>query len=204
MDKSSAALDEEDRACLQRVINAAQRMNQLIDDLLSLSRINRVPLEPQHVDLREIVLSVVDELRHRDPARQAEFSVGESLGVHADPRLIRTVMENLLGNAWKFTSKKDLAHISVNMISGADGERICCVGDNGDGFDMRYADKLFGVFQRLHSAGEFPGSGVGLASVQRIIRRHGGRIWAESNPGQGARFFFSLPDKTADNPESSK
>jgi PAS domain S-box-containing protein len=204
MDKSSAALDEEDRACLQRVINAAQRMNQLIDDLLSLSRINRVPLEPQHVDLREIVLSVVDELRHRDPARQAEFSVGESLGVHADPRLIRTVMENLLGNAWKFTSKKDLAHISVNIISGADGERICCVGDNGDGFDMRYADKLFGVFQRLHSAGEFPGSGVGLASVQRIIRRHGGRIWAESNPGQGARFFFSLPDKTADNPESSK
>jgi len=183
-------LDDTAQDYLQRVRNSAQRMGMLIDDMLQLSRVNREELALQEVDLGEIAKAVMEELQAAEPDRQVELTMGPDLHVHGDPRLLRVMIDNLLGNAWKFTSRKPDAHIIFKHK--ADQPDIFYISDNGVGFDMRHKDKLFGAFQRLHRVKEFPGTGVGLATVQRIIHRHGGRVWAEAREGEGATFYFSL------------
>lgn len=184
-------LNEDASRYLQRIRAATQRMGQLIEDLLNLSRVSRQEFEPRPLDLTAIAEEVVEGLRAQEPGRQVDVSVWPGMDTQGDPRLLRVVLENLIGNAWKFTSKTDRPRIEIGKIR--DGERtVFFVRDNGAGFDMAYADKLFGAFQRLHSAGEFPGAGIGLATVQRIINRHGGRIWVDAAPDEGARFYFTL------------
>jgi signal transduction histidine kinase len=168
-------------------------MGQLIDDLLTLSRVSRKALERRPVDLTTLALVICEELRQQDPARAVSVNIAPGLCVEGDPSLMRTVLENLLGNAWKYSSKCERAEIRFEAVIDQ-GQRVFVVADNGAGFDMRFADRLFGVFQRLHSASDFQGTGVGLASVRRIVRRHGGEIWAESEVGRGARFYFTLAD----------
>lgn len=192
-EEHGATLSPEAQALLQRVIKASKRMSALIDDLLVLARLSRAELEREKINLSEIAGSVVSELRQGTPTREVDVEIEPELFVDGDVRLLRTVLENLLGNAWKFSARKEKARIAMKRVPSGEGETVICIEDNGAGFDMEYVGKLFGVFQRLHSESEFPGVGVGLASVQRVIRRHGGRVWAESSPGQGARFYFSLP-----------
>ena len=183
--------DEKMRHYLQRIKAGTARMGQLIEDLLNLSRISR--LEPlwREVDLSALANHVIQDLQQRDPERKVNVSIWDGITVQADQRLLRVALENLLGNAWKFTGKTEQARIEVGMLQ--EGERrVIFVRDNGAGFDMAYADKLFGAFQRLHGMHEFPGTGIGLATVQRIINRHGGRIWCQAAPGKGASFFFTL------------
>ena len=166
-------------------------MGQLIGDLLSLARLSRQEMVLQPVDVTELAQRVVAELRSRHPDRQVEVEVAPGLRALADPRLLTIVLENLVSNAWKFTGKRDDARIEVS--GRPDGRRLeVSVSDNGAGFDMQYADKLFGAFQRLHTSEDFEGTGIGLATVQRIVVRHGGRIWAHGEPGQGAVFRFTL------------
>lgn len=181
----------EEKAHLDRVRAATLRMGQLIDDLLSLARTARLELKRETVDLTSLAQEVVSLLRAADPGRNPTVAIMPGLVVDADRQLLRVVLENLLGNAWKFTSKRSDPRIEIGLWR-RDPEQILFVRDNGVGFDMKYADKLFGAFQRLHKEVEFPGSGVGLASVQRILHRHGGRIWAESAVGEGATFYFVL------------
>ena len=176
---------------LDRVLAAAARMNTMIDAMLSLARLSTQPLARQPVDLSQLADFIVEDLRRSTPHRVVEASIEPGLRVVGDPTLLRLVLENLLSNAWKYTARCDRARIWL-ASHAHDGRRVFEVGDNGAGFDMRSADRLFGLFQRLHSQSDFPGTGVGLASVQRIVRRHGGEIWAESAPGQGARFSFTL------------
>jgi len=178
---------------LDRVLAAAARMNTMIDAMLSLARLSTQPLARQPVDLSQIANFVVEDLRRNTPQRAVETSIEPGLRVVGDPTLLRLVLENLLSNAWKYTARCETARIWL-ASHPHDGRRVFEVGDNGAGFDMRSADRLFGLFQRLHSQSDFPGTGVGLASVQRIVRRHGGEIWAESAPGQGARFSFTLAE----------
>src|SRR5579875_555437 len=185
-------LDEQGQRHLQRIRNAAQRMAQLIDDLLSLSRVTRTEMRREAVNLTALAREVVAELRHLDPKRNVEAIIAEGLVAQGDPRLLRQVLENLLSNAWKYTSKQPAARIVMGTCEGRNGKPAFFVQDNGAGFDMAYTGKLFGVFQRLHSAVDFPGTGVGLATVQRIIHRHGGEVWAEGSVGQGATFYFTL------------
>ncbi len=187
----SEQLPDEGKDYLERVRAAAQRMAVLIDDLLNLSRVTRTQLQPRFINLSRIAEEIAESLRESQPDRDATFSITPDLMVEGDPHLLRIVLENLLSNAWKFTSKKEQAVIVFGQKSHVK-ERIFYVRDNGVGFDMAYADKLFGVFQRLHSVSDFPGTGVGLATVQRIIAIHGGRIWAEAAEGQGATFYFTL------------
>jgi len=184
-------LPQEARSYLDRVRAAAQRMAVLIDDLLNLSRVTRTAVQPKFINLSNMAAEIADSLRESQPDRRATFSITPDLMVEADPHLIHIVMENLLNNAWKFTAKQEQANIEFGQLPRAK-ERTFYVRDNGVGFDMAYVDKLFGVFQRLHSITEFPGTGVGLATVQRIINIHGGRIWAESAEGKGATFYFTL------------
>jgi PAS domain S-box-containing protein len=179
------------RAYLERVRAAAQRMAVLIDDLLNLSRVTRTALQPRFINLSKMAEEILRGLQESHPDRQVTFSLMPDLMVEADPHLMNIVLENLLSNAWKFTSKREQATIEFGQKNHA-RERTFYVRDNGVGFDMAYADKLFGVFQRLHSVTEFPGTGVGLATVQRIISIHGGRIWAESAEGMGTTFYFTL------------
>lgn len=174
---------------LDRVRNGASRMGQLIDDLLKLARVSRQQIERSQVDLSRLAEEVATQLQSSSPGRQVRFVITPGISVSGDRSLLRIVLENLLGNAWKFTSKRPDAKVELGMQNGA-GEQVVYVSDNGSGFDMQYADKLFGVFQRLHRESEFPGTGVGLATVQRIISRHGGRVWAEAAPGEGATFYF--------------
>jgi signal transduction histidine kinase len=182
---------EEGRRYLSRIRASTQRMAQLIEDLLNLSRVSRGALERREVDLSELARQVVAELRGREPQRQVDVSIWEGMHAQGDPRLVRAALENLIGNAWKFSSKTDQPRIEIGAL--ADGRRkVFYVRDNGAGFDMAYANKLFGAFQRLHSAGEFSGTGIGLATVQRIVQRHGGRVWADAQPEKGAVFFFTL------------
>src|SRR5262249_19085706 len=155
-----------------------QNMAQLIDDLLELSRVTRAEMRRERVDLSSIAISVLAELQRLDPAREVSVTVEPGLIAEADQRLMRGVLGNLLSNSWKFTSKQSTQEIRFER-SSANGHVVYLVRDNGAGFDMAYAGKLFGAFQRLHSAREFPGTGIGLATVQRIINRHGGRVWAE-------------------------
>jgi PAS domain S-box-containing protein len=187
----SEQLPREGRDYLERVRAAAQRMAVLIDDLLNLSRLTRTALQPRFINISSMVQEIVHGLQESQPERQVTFSITPDLMVEADPHLMKIVLENLLSNAWKFTSRLEQAVIEFGQKNHVT-ERTFYVNDNGVGFDMAYADKLFGVFQRLHSVSDFPGTGVGLATVQRIISIHGGRIWAESAEGQGATFYFTL------------
>jgi signal transduction histidine kinase len=177
---------------LDRISGAAHRMNQMIDALLALSRLSVQALESRPVDLSAVAALVVAELQRESPGRQVDVRIQPGLVAQGDPTLLRVVLENLLGNAWKYSSKCEHAHIAFVSQEGPQGP-VFVVSDDGAGFDMRFADRLFAAFQRLHSASDFPGTGVGLASVRRIVRRHGGEIWAESAVGQGARFCFTLP-----------
>lgn len=185
-------LDEQGRDYLHRVRAASQRMAQLIDDMLKLSRVTRAELSREEVDLSALAQEIAVELRRAQPGREVEFTVASGLRVHGDPKLLRIVIENLLGNAWKFTGKRSGARIEFGMTH-RDGKPAYFVRDNGVGFDMAYAGKLFGAFQRLHDSREFPGTGIGLATVQRVIHKHGGRVWAEGEVEKGATFYFTLP-----------
>jgi signal transduction histidine kinase len=185
------ALDRIGNDHLDRVLAAAARMNHMIDALLVLANLSAQPLARQPVNLSQIAGFVLDDLRRHDPARAVDVDVAPGLVVEGDPTLLRLVLENLLGNAWKYSARTPQPRIAFGMAL-RDGRRTYTVSDNGAGFDMRNADRLFGVFQRLHSANDFPGTGVGLASVKRIVRRHGGDVWAEAEPGRGARFHFTL------------
>ncbi len=176
---------------LDRVLGAAARMNHMIDALLTLARLSQQPLARQPVNLSQLAAYIVDDLRRGAPERAAEIEIEPGLAANGDPTLLRLVLENLLGNAWKYSARTKKAQIVFGSASH-EGRRAYFVRDNGAGFDMRSADRLFGLFQRLHSSNEFPGTGVGLASVQRIVRRHGGEVWAESEPGRGATFHFTL------------
>jgi PAS domain S-box-containing protein len=184
-------LDVEARDYLHRIIAASQRMGDLIDGLLVLSRIARGTLQKEPVYLSTLARSIVEEHSRADPGRKVEIVVHDGLKAIGDPRLERVLLNNLLGNAWKFTAKASAPKIEFGSTR-ADGVEVFFVRDNGAGFDMAYADKLFGAFQRLHNADEFPGTGIGLATAQRIVNRHGGRIWAEGKVGEGATFYFTL------------
>jgi signal transduction histidine kinase len=175
----------------------------LIDDLLNLSRLTRVEMKRETVDLSKLARETIEELRAADGQRDAEIVIPDGLVVEGDPQLLRIALTNLLGNAWKFTAKRPHTRIEVGRSSengqngengenGENGKKTFFVRDNGVGFDMAHAGKLFGAFQRLHGMNEFPGTGIGLATVQRIFRRHGGRIWAESAVDAGATFHFTL------------
>jgi len=176
---------------LDRVLAAAARMNSMIDALLTLANLSAQPLARQPVNLSQLAGFVVDDLKRAAPERQVEVEIAPGMVTDGDPTLLRLVLENLLGNAWKYSARQPQARLQFHCESQG-GRQVFNIADNGAGFDMRNADRLFGVFQRLHSANDFPGTGVGLASVKRIVRRHGGDIWAESEPGRGARFHFTL------------
>ncbi len=187
----SGKLDETGTDYLQRVRSGSQRMGNLIDDLLKLSRVTRNEIKLEPVNLSEMVQQIADDLQQSYPTRVVEWTIEPDLTAQGDRHLVRVALDNLIGNAWKFTSKVEQTQIVFGLTTH-DNERCFFVRDNGDGFDMTYASKLFGAFQRLHSMTEFEGTGVGLATVQRVIHRHGGRIWAEGQKGQGATFFFTL------------
>lgn len=184
-------LDDDGRKFLTRVREASQHMSQLIDDVLYLSKVTRAELREQEVSLSDLATLALDQLQEGEPDRVVERKVRPGVMVMGDGQLLRIVMENLVENAWKFTGKQPRPRIEFGVIHGA-GEPAYFLRDNGAGFDMTYAERLFGPFQRLHPQQEFPGSGIGLATVQRIIHRHGGRVWAEGLVGQGATFHFTL------------
>jgi PAS domain S-box-containing protein len=185
-------LDDTGQDFLSRIRAAAQRMGRLIDDLLSLSRVTRMNLKSTRVDLTSLVRDVSTRLQQEDPKRSVDWRIAPALWVQGDAHLLGVALENLLENAWKFTSKRADAVIEFSEGASADGARTYVVRDNGAGFDMAHLPKLFGAFQRLHGVSEFPGTGIGLATVQRIINRHGGRIWAKGAVGEGAAFSFTL------------
>ncbi len=187
----SDRIDAKGKEFLNKVRAATQRMAQLIDDLLNLSRTSRAEMRREETNLSEIASAIAQELRKADPARDVSFDIAPGISCHADSRLLRVVLENLLGNAWKYTKNHSRARIQFGS-SETNGERVYFVRDDGAGFEMEHAGKLFGAFQRLHLASEFPGSGIGLATVQRIIHRHGGRTWAEGEVEKGATFYFTL------------
>lgn len=184
-------LDDRGKDHLDRIRQACQQMGELIDDLLKLSRVSRHELRVEQTDLGAIARRIVERLRKADPGRHVDFSAPPQLYVTGDPGLLKVALENLLGNAWKFTGKSKEAKIDFGATQ-RDGATVYFVKDNGAGFDMRYANKLFGAFQRLHSEEEFSGTGIGLATVQRIVHRHSGRTWAEGAVGRGAAFYFTL------------
>jgi signal transduction histidine kinase len=183
--------DVDGKKYLSFIRESAQRMGQLIDDLLALSRITQSELHREGIDLSALARAAITRLQRSQPDRRVEVVIQEGLRGEGDPRLLTVALDNLFGNAWKFTGKCDAARIEFGANSN-DGHRMYFVRDNGVGFDMRYSKKLFGVFQRLHRAEEYAGTGVGLSIVQRVISRHGGRVWADSRPGEGATFYFTL------------
>lgn len=185
------ALDEQGKDYLQRIRARTLQMAALIDDLLSLSRVSRRDLQKSSVDLSALAAGIAKDLQESGPERRATFRIAEGIVACADPALIQIVLTNLLDNAWKFTARHSQAHIEFGVVD-QNGERVYFVRDDGAGFDAKYAEKLFGAFQRLHTTEEFAGTGIGLATVQRIVHRHGGRIWAEGAVEQGAAFYFTL------------
>jgi signal transduction histidine kinase len=203
-DESASVLPESSNRLLQRILLAAQRMDQLIEDLIRLSRVSRHELHRSSVGLSGIAQGIIEDLRQTDPGRQVDCIVQPGLVVSGDASLLRIAMDNLVRNAWKFTSKAASPRIEIGATI-QNGDTVCFVRDNGAGFDMGYADKLFMAFQRMHHERDFPGTGIGLAITQRIVLRHGGRIWAESAPDQGATFYFTLspPDGHSRHPDTS-
>ena len=196
-DDHAAQLDAEGQRKLNVIRDEAARMGLLIDDLLAFSRLGRKSLQPAELDMAALVRQVFDRLRGGPGGERVELTLGRLPHAFGDRALLEQVWINLLSNAVKFSSKKEASVVEVGAIT-AEREHVFYVRDNGAGFDPRYASKLFGVFQRLHDAAEFPGTGVGLALVQRIVMRHGGRVWADSTPGEGATFHFTLPKESAD------
>lgn len=190
MDQYAGQLDSRGQDFLRRASDASMQMDKLVEALLKLSRLSR-EVRKYPIDLSPLAEEIVSGLRKEEPTREVEITISAPLPVHGDERLMQAVLENLLRNAWKFTSKTSPARIELGRID--DPEPTFFVRDNGVGFDMTYVSRLFGVFQRLHSPSDFPGSGVGLAIVQRVINRHGGRVWAEGAPNAGATFYFTLP-----------
>jgi len=193
LQRYSQQLDAKGREFLQRAAESSLHMDGLIEDLLQLSRVSSAALNRQPVNLTAIAKTISEDLRKNEPARSAKFSISNDLRTIGDERLLRLVVTNLIGNAWKFSSKQPQAHIEFGKTN--ETAAAFFVRDNGAGFDKNYATRLFGAFQRLHSSTEFPGTGVGLATVQRIINRHGGRIWATGEINKGATFYFTLPDR---------
>jgi light-regulated signal transduction histidine kinase (bacteriophytochrome) len=191
LQESASGLDDKSRHYLQRIQEASQRMSGLIEDLLGLSRIGRSEFSARPLDLSQVCAEAAAAVRERCPGRNVELTIAPGMNVTGDARLLRIALENLLNNAWKFTVHAAPARISVGMRQEPEG-LVYFVSDNGVGFDMSYAGKLFVPFQRLHAEAEFPGSGIGLVTVQRIIARHGGRIWAQARPNEGATFCFTL------------
>lgn len=185
-----AGLDADGRRYLQHVLDASQRMSVMLEGLLSLGRIQRAELHPAPLELASVARGIVDRLRAAEPARAIEVVMPDGIAAEADPTLLTAALEALLQNAWKFTRGREPARIEIGVQPA--NPPVYFIRDNGVGFDMRYADKLFGPFQRLHSEREFEGAGIGLAMAQRIVRRHGGRIWAEATPDRGASFHFTL------------
>lgn len=183
---------EKETHYLNRIRSSVQQMGELIDGLLSLAQLSRDKLQFSQVDLADIARSIGKECRERDPERQAQIIVQDTMPVTGDRRLLSVILQNLLGNAWKFTSRRELARIEVGSQPGKAGETVYFVKDNGAGFDMAYAKKLFCTFQRLHSPSDFSGTGIGLATVKRVIDHHGGRVWAEGKESEGAVFYFTL------------
>ncbi len=195
-------LGEAGRGYAERIQAASQQMSILIDDLLQLSRVARAEMHLQEVDLGAEVARIAEDLQRDGPDRHVQFAIQRPVQVLADRSLIRTVLENLVGNAWKFTSRQDEALIEFGTVPAGETGVCCYVRDNGAGFDTAYAAKLFTPFERLHTAGEFPGTGVGLASVKQIVERHGGRVWAEGAVDAGATFYFTIDaEETDDGPD---
>ena len=188
-------LGEEGRGYAERIVAASEQMTQLIDYLVQLSRLSRAELHLQPVDLGGEAARIAEELQRREPHRHVCFTIAKPVQALADRRLIRTVLQNLLDNAWKFTSGRADASIEFGTAPSGDDAVCCYVRDNGAGFDPAYAGKLFQPFQRLHAARDFPGTGTGLASVRQIVARHGGHVWAEGAVGAGATFYFTLDGK---------
>jgi PAS domain S-box-containing protein len=195
LEEYGGVLGEEGRGYAERIVAVSEQMAKLIDHLLQLSRISRAELHLQPVDLGEEAARIAEEIQRRDPGRRVSFAIAKPVRARADRRLIRTVLENLLDNAWKFTSGRDDASIEFGTAPSGDAAVCCYVHDNGAGFDPAYASKLFQPFQRLHAARDFPGTGTGLATVRQIVERHGGRVWAEGAVGAGATFYFTLDGK---------
>lgn len=193
-----AQLDTTGQDYLRRIRSASQRMGQLIDDLLTLSRVTRSDIHLEPVDLSQLASDICSTLQQDQPARQVEFVIQTGLQAQGDSHLLQVALENLLNNAWKFTSKHPQARIEFGMIPQANGIPTYFVRDDGAGFDMAYSSKLFGPFQRLHGIHEFPGNGIGLATVQRVVHRHGGRVWAEAGVEQGATFYFTLVEEAVE------
>lgn len=197
LEECADGLGEVGRDYAERIESAGEQMAKLIDDLLTLARVSRAEVKLQEVDLGAEVAGIAGELQRGSPGRRVRFTIQQPVWVLADRGLIRTVLQNLLDNAWKFTAGRDDASIEFAATPGGAADVCCHVRDNGAGFDPAYAGKLFHPFQRLHSTREFPGTGVGLASVRQIVERHGGRTWAEGAVGEGATFYFTL--RTAEN-----
>jgi light-regulated signal transduction histidine kinase (bacteriophytochrome) len=190
-----AKMDEEGHRIMKTIMNNAQKMNKLIDDLLSFSRLGKQSLDKVELDMNVIFSSIINDMKSHGPGEKTEFELKPLLNAWADRNLITQVIVNLLGNAIKYSSKKDHPRVEIGSYKEKD-MHVYYIKDNGTGFDMAYYDKLFGIFQRLHSPSEFEGTGVGLAIVQRIVNRHQGRVWAEAVPDEGATFYFSLPIHT--------
>ncbi len=193
VEECGAQLDEQGKHYLERILADVARMTALIDDLMRLANVAKAELRKTDVDFGELAQEIVARLRASAPERSCEFRLGTGLEAQADPGLARVLLENLLSNAWKYSSKQSTPVVEFGARKQADGSKAFYVKDNGAGFDMRYASRLFGPFQRLHNDKEFTGTGIGLATVQRIVHRHGGRVWAEAVPGEGATFYFTLP-----------
>lgn len=193
LQKNTSELDSKSLRYLTTISDSAKRMGLLIDDLLTFSRIGRVEMRETMFSLGQLIEDVLNDLQHEMNGRKITWEIGPLPDVYADRSLMNLVFLNLLANAIKFTSPRPVAEIEIGTVPGAKDETVVFVRDNGVGFDMKYADKLFGVFQRLHSANQFEGTGIGLANVHRIINRHGGKTWAEGTADKGAIFFFSIP-----------
>jgi two-component system sensor histidine kinase/response regulator len=193
-DEYGAALDERGRGYIQRVLGSTERMENLVEDMLRLSHVNAMELRRIAVDLSQLAGTIVDDLASREAQRHVETQITAGLRCEADPRLLRIALENLIGNAWKFTRKVARARIEVGAVLH-EGVQQYFVRDNGAGFNSEYAKDMFAPFRRLHTANEFPGTGVGLSIVQRVIRRHGGSVWADGAVGRGATFYFTIPEE---------
>jgi len=194
LESNGSQMNEEGHELSQKLISSVQHMNTLIDDMLHFFKTDKKELTRLPVDMKVMVQQVVDQIKEQEKHREIDFIIDELPAANADPGLIKQVWANLIDNAVKYTGKKEKAQVQIGTEKNGT-EALYFIKDNGAGFDMRYADKLFGVFQRLHAAHDFEGTGVGLATVQRIITRHGGRIWVDAKPGEGAAFYFSLPQQ---------